>query len=179
MDRLLALAKSQWFLPILAEMGGNAMRGRAAVLRHRLGLSHSMATRTLASMVEAGWIQPNPGHGHPLRPDYLLTDLGAALAPHAQAIIAERQQRQLPATGIGKWHLPLLAALGDQPARFFELEERLSPVTPRALSVQIKRSIDAGTVSRLVQPAFPPISLYRVNDEATTLRDRALAIAAA
>lgn len=178
MNQLLALAKSQWFLPILAEMDGNAMRGRASVLRHRLGLSHSMTKRTLAAMVEAGWINPNPGHGHPLRPDYLLTEMGTALAPHAYAIVEERRLRQLPLTGIGKWHLPLLVALGDQPARFGDLERRLRPVTPRALSQQIKRSVDAGTVSRLVQPTYPPVALYKVNDKATMLRDQAVAIAA-
>ena len=179
LDQLFGLVRSQWFLPVLAELGANSMRGRAAVLRHRLGLSHSMAKRTLAAMVEGGWIRPNPGHGHPLRPDYLLTEMGAALAPHAMAILAERQRRQLPLTGIGKWHLPLLVALGDKPARFSDLEDRLAPVTPRALSLQIKRSVDAKTVLRIVQPAYPPVALYRVNDEATTLRDQAVAIAAA
>lgn len=178
MGPLIELVRSQWFLPILAELGSNAMRGRAAVLRQRFALSHSMTRRTLTAMVEGGWIEPNPGHGHPLRPDYLLTDLGAALAPHAVRILEERRRTLLPLTGIGKWHLPLLVALGDGTARFAELEERLAPVTPRALSQQIKRSVDAKTVLRIIQPAYPPVALYRVNDEAMALRDRAVAIAA-
>lgn len=177
LGRLLQLGRSRWFVPLLAAM---APRGgaRVAEMRHRFGLSASMARRTLGAMVEAGWITPNPGHGHPLRPDYLLSELGRALAPHAQALVEERELRRLPTTGLGKWHLPLLVALGNRPTRFNTLEARLSPVTPRALSLQLKRSVEAQTVLRIVQPAYPPVALYRVNDQAVGLRDRAVAIAA-
>ena len=44
----------------------------------RLGLSRSMLTASLTQLIEAGWLQRNPGHGHPLRPEYVLTDAGRA-----------------------------------------------------------------------------------------------------
>ena len=49
-----------------------------AVIERRFNLSRNSLTRTLSYLREQGWVMPNPGHGHPLRPEYILTESGAA-----------------------------------------------------------------------------------------------------
>ena len=165
---LLALTKGQWFIPILAEMresGGT----RLAPLLHRLGISPPMARRSLAAMIEAGWIMRNPGHGHPLRPEYLLTEMGRALAPHCQHVLEARRALGQPITGAGRWHLPLIAALSHEDQRFGDLASKLSPVTPRALSLALKKGVAIGHVERAVEPSYPPITSYGLANRARDL----------
>ena len=54
-------------------MSAAAGGSRFAVMLARLGLSRSALAASLAQLQEAGWLRRNPGHGHPLRPEYVLT----------------------------------------------------------------------------------------------------------
>src|SRR4029079_6119097 len=73
-DALPNLLHNRWSVPVLAELArGDAGGGRFANLRRRLGVSGESRRRTLATLVEAGLVARNPGHGHPLRADYVLT----------------------------------------------------------------------------------------------------------
>ena len=166
-DWLQQLTQGRWFAPLLAGIG---MQGaRSFQLRQSLGLSASMLRRSLEQMQVQGWIIRNPGHGHPLRPEWIVTEKGAALVASCRAIMEERRALGLSIGGIGRWHLPLLTQLAQKEKRFGELQQALSPVTPRALSQALKRGIALGQVQRRLEEDFPPTALYRLTDKARPL----------
>lgn len=171
---LLDLSKGRWFVPLLAEVGADG--ARTYELRQKLGLSASMLRRSLDHMQEQGWILPNPGHGHPLRPEWITSEKGAALAANCRAIMDERRSLGLPVNAMGRWHLPLITQLVKQEKRFGELQSALSPVSPRALSQTIKRGIALGQVRRQLEEGFPPTATYTITDKARPLAAAALAL---
>ena len=67
------LSASRWAIPVLALLS-REQGSRFVVIERRFGLSRNSLTRTLAYLREQGWVMPNPGHGHPLRPEYVLSD---------------------------------------------------------------------------------------------------------
>ena len=178
MDDLIALSKGRWFIPILAQVHADG-GSREAVLRNRLGMSRTMTKRSLDRMVEDGWLQRNSGHGHPLRPEYLVASNSHAIAIACEAVIVERRRLDLARGGEGKWHLPLLATLVQGASRFSEIEMLLEPVTPRALSGTIKNAVTIGHVERRIDTGFPPAATYRLEDRCRGLAEAALEIAAA
>lgn len=156
---LRALTAGRWLAPLMAHLA--AERGaRFAVMLARLGLSRSMLTASLAQLQEAGWVARNPGHGHPLRPEYLLTEKGAPIAAFAEKVMAQRRRLGLEPGQLPRWSLPLVIRLGDERARFSALRETLTPVTPRALSLTLKQMIATELVDRTLEDRFPPIALY-------------------
>src|SRR5262245_24160873 len=76
----------RWTLPVLAEI--ERTRGsRFATLTGVLGVSGESLRRTLAALLADGLVARNPGHGHPQRPEYVLTTNGAEVAPRARAVL--------------------------------------------------------------------------------------------
>ena len=71
------LVAGRWLVPLMAHVGAEE-GARFAAMRARLGLSRSALAASLAQLQEAGWLRRNPGHGHPLRPEYILTAAGRA-----------------------------------------------------------------------------------------------------
>lgn len=170
MSTLLQLSHNRWSIPVIAEIA--RMRGtRAATLTGRLGVSGESLRRTLASLQELGLVARNPGYGHPLRPEYVLTDRGAELAPAATGVVDAIRGHENVA--LRKWSLPVLARL-QGPRRFSELRALLPEATPRALTLALKELQAAGLVSRQVTDSYPPAVAYAV-----TARGRAAAAAAA
>ena len=168
MSRLVSLCHHRWSLPVVAEIG-RSRGSRFATLAGRLGVTGESLRRTLAYLQDEGLIARNPGYGHPLRPEYVLTPAGQDLAPSVQALEAALQGRE--EVGLKKWSLPVLAELHD-PHRFSELRAAL-PATARALALALKELEDAGLVRRTVTADRPP----RVRYEAT--RDAQPIVAAA
>lgn len=159
-DSLLAqLTSHRWLVPLLADLA--AHRGaRFVELIHRLGLSRDSCARTLDAAAAIGWVQRNPGHGHPLRPEYILTEKGNAAAARA-ATIAEAQRAIGLATGAAtRWGLPLVAGIGAGHDRFNALSRLLAPATPRALSQGLSALGRHGLVTRAVLDMRPPASRY-------------------
>src|SRR3546814_8449157 len=75
----------RWLVPLLAVLASRK-GARVVELIHRLGLSRDSLTRTLQAAAALGWVRRNPGHGHPLRPEYILTEAGSAAAARATII---------------------------------------------------------------------------------------------
>jgi DNA-binding HxlR family transcriptional regulator len=155
---LVALCHHRWSLPVLAEIG-RTRGSRFASLTGRLGVTGESLRRTLAYLQEQGLVARNPGYGHPLRPEYVLTETARRLAPRVGELRAAIQGREEVA--LKKWSLPVLAEL-DEPRRFSELRAAL-PATPRALALALKELEDAALVHRTVTADRPP----RVRYEAT------------
>jgi DNA-binding HxlR family transcriptional regulator len=151
---------------VLAELGET--RGtRFVVLANRLGVGRTSLRRTLDALVELGLVRRNPGYGHPLRPEYLLTPEGEEAAARCERLLAAvNGKRDIV---LRKWSLPVLLALGRQ-ARFSELRDALPGVTARALALALKDLERAGLVDRRVEETYPPTAVYAPTAEAARLQ---------
>jgi len=120
-------------------------------------LSRQTLSRTLAALVDEGLVARNPGYGHPLRPEYVLTARGRSVARRCARLVdgLPEQERSLK-----KWTLPTLAAAGSG-RRFSELQDLLPEVTPRALTLALKDLQALGLLERRVGEEYPPTTTYR------------------
>ena len=171
MSTLVTLCHHRWSIPVLAEIrrtGGS----RFATLLGRLGVAGESLRRTLAYLQDEGLVERNPGYGHPLRPEYVLTAGGRELAPHAADLAASLGRHEDVA--LKKWSLPVLAAL-DEPRRFSELRSRL-PATPRALTLALKDLQADGLVRRHVTDEYPPQVRYEATRAAARIAAAARAL---
>ena len=165
---LRALTAGRWLAPLMAHLAAE-QGSRFAVLLARLGLSRSVLTASLAQLQESGWVRRNPGHGHPLRPEYVLTDKGAPIAAFAERVMAQRRRLGLEPGQLPRWSLPLVARLDQDRARFSALRETLRPVTPRALSLTLKQMITTELIDRTLEDRFPPTALYGLTQRGARL----------
>lgn len=151
-NELRRLSSKRWLAPILAHMTSEN-GSRFAAMARTLGMSKSVLSVHLDALERFGWIMRNPGHGHPLRPEYLLTAEGAQIAEHCVEITRVRAHLDLETRDLGRWSLPIIAELVPGPLRFTALQRRLDPVTPRALSLGLIQLAE----SRLIK--HPPADL--------------------
>jgi DNA-binding HxlR family transcriptional regulator len=150
------LTHHRWTIPVLAEIG-RTRGSRFATLTARLGVAGESLRRTLAYLQDERLVRRNPGYGHPLRPEYVLTRRGASLARRAAGLLAAIAGHE--DVGLKKWSLPVLAEL-DEPRRFSELRARLPDASPRALTLALKELQGAGLVRRQVTNEYPPQVRY-------------------
>lgn len=164
------LAAGRWTIPVLALLS-REQGSRFAVIERRFALSRNSLTRTLAYLREQGWVMPNPGHGHPLRPEYVLTDSGRAVGAACERIEDVRVRLGLEAPDLSRWTLPVAGGLGDDWTRFNALQSRLAPVTPRALSLTLQAMIGQDLVARRLEDRFPPVALYGLTGRGVELAE--------
>lgn len=170
---LIQLGRHRWLIPLLADLA--AHRGaRFVELIYRLGLPRDSLTRTLDAAAAIGWTQRNPGHGHPLRPEYILTEAGIAAAARAATIADAQAAIGLPPGGATRWGLPLVAGIGAGHDRFNALSRLLAPATPRALSQGLAALGEQGLVRREVIDRRPPTSLYGLTGKGRVLAEACL-----
>lgn len=158
-SKLIALFHHKWSAGILAELartGGT----RVVVLRSRLGASPQALASALEHLVQMGLVAPNPGYGHPLRPEYVLTPEGQAAAAACARITSSTQRLGLPELPGFKWHLPILWTIGQEPMRFREIARRASPITDRALSQSLTLLTENQLVRATLLEVRPPASVY-------------------
>lgn len=162
------LGQGRWTVPLLAALAP-AGGARFAEMAAALGIHASSLKRTLDALIAAGWIARNPGHGHPLRPEYLLTADGRIAAQTAARIGRSCARIALEPTALNRWSLPIVHALDGQSRRFSELGRRLDPITPRALSLAIKHMVGQELVARAVVDSYPPTPLYSLSESGAEL----------
>jgi len=105
-DVVRRLSAGRWLIPVLAAMAGD-QGSRFGVLARQLAVSKSILSRTLDRLERDGWVRRNPGHGHPLRPEYHLTDAGLEAAAWSRRVMDQRCRLGLEAGGLARWSLPL------------------------------------------------------------------------
>lgn len=164
------LTAGRWLLPIMAHVAAGDGSRFAAMLAG-LGLSRSVLAASLARLVKAGWLTHNPGHGHPLRPEYVLTASGRPIGALARRIVATRRALGLDPDGLSRWALPAIARLVEAPCRFGELRAALAPVTPRALSLTLKQLQAAGLIDRALEESYPPSAIYALAERGEMLAE--------
>ncbi|MEP4769151.1 MAG: winged helix-turn-helix transcriptional regulator [Roseibium sp.] len=147
-----------WALPILSSLH-SGVAGRQAPLLAATGASRTAFAQSMDHLISIGLLERNPGHGHPLRPEFRLTQLGvsgAAIASKVQSLSAEEDQYLLRRS----WTLPVLSSL-HTPSHFNDIKRSLTTITDRALSQSLKSMEDRNWVCRNVdEMARPPRSIY-------------------
>ena len=148
-----------WAVPILANLHAG-IAGRQAPLLAATGASRTAFAQSVDHLISIGLLERNPGYGHPLRPEFRLTELGisaAALANKIQRVTAEEDQDLLRRS----WTLPVLTAI-YRPSHFNEIKRNLRTITDRALSQSLKTLEIRSWVHRHVdEAARPPRPIYR------------------
>ncbi len=161
MSTLVALFHNRWSVPILAEL--HRQRGsRFVALTRTLGMSRESLRRTLAALIDGGLVGRNPGYGHPLRPEYVLTSSGERIAAACRPVVERLRTGGLEDVALKKWSMPVVFALGEGPMRFSELREALEGISPRALTLALKDLEAAGLIDRRVTDDYPPSTVYRL-----------------
>ncbi|WP_158298949.1 winged helix-turn-helix transcriptional regulator [Sphingomonas psychrotolerans] len=153
------LCANRWALPVMALLSREGGSRFAVIGRHYAMSPHSL-TRCLEHLRSRGWVIPNPGHGHPLRPEYLLSETGRVAGALSERIMDERRRQGIGIADLPRWSLPLVVGLAPEWSRFGELQARLTPVTPRALSQTLQTMIGRDLVTRRLEGSFPPLPLY-------------------
>ncbi len=145
--------------------GVSGMQGGGAkfvTLVNRLGIARESLSRTLEGLIREGWVVKNPGYGHPVRPEYLLSARGVALARACAELMAALAPMKAGEAAQRKWSLPAAGALASGAARFGELKEMLPGVTARALATALKELEAQGLIERRVKDEYPPHPRYRL-----------------
>lgn len=156
--QLVNITSRAWALPILAALY-QGVPGRQAPLLTATGAGRTAFAQSMTHLIDIELVERNPGHGHPLRPEFRLTPTGKISAEISQKIwaLAGEENRTLLRKS---WTLPTLAVL-HTPHHFNELQRALDPITDRALSQTLKSLEQCGWVQRDVDNAArPPRPIY-------------------
>lgn len=129
---LVKLTSKAWSLKILALMDAGTP-GRQAPLIAATNACRSAFASSLDHLVQLGLLEKNPGHGHPLRPEFRLTARGVPLAAVAARIIETAPDEAAFSIIRRSWAVPILAVT-SKPTRFSIIKSELGSVTDRALS---------------------------------------------
>lgn len=147
-----------WAMPILSNLH-EGVAGRQATLLAATGASRTAFAQSMDHLIKIGLLERNPGHGHPLRPEFRLTSAGiaaAALAHKIQGVAGDENQDLLRRS----WTLPVLTSLHTT-SHFNDIKRNLPPITDRALSQSLRTMEDRNWVRRNVNNAArPPRSIY-------------------
>lgn len=154
-DELIALFHHRWAPPALALLGERG-GARFVELQRRLAVGRESLRRGLDALIELGLVRSNPGYGHPLRPEYVLTRRGQEPAATIDRLLAAGDTGLL----LRKWSVPVLAELGAE-RRFSELRGALPGISPRALALTLRQLEQAKLLRREVLPTRPPSTVYR------------------
>lgn len=160
------LLHSRWAIPIISVLY-DQKGAKFITLLKELNISRSVLTSTLHKLIEQKLAIRNPGHGHPLRPEYLLTDRGIRFGPFCKdmmlCIVEQHGYRLIQS----KWAIQIIHLCSRGEIRFSELKSALTPITSRALSEELKALNSQGYVERRIIEGYPPMTSYRTARRST------------
>lgn len=155
---LVNISARAWGLTILSLLH-QGVPARQSRLLAASGAGRTAFRQSLDHLIQIGVLERNPGHGHPLRAEFRLTETGtiaAALAAHLLAGTSDEEQTLLRRT----WTVPVLTVMRE-PCYFTDIRQAVSPITDRALSQVLKAMEDQDWVERSVDgDARPPRPVY-------------------
>jgi len=156
---LVNLTSRAWALPILAAFH-DGVPGRQAALITAVGATRTAFGQSMTHLIELGLIERNPGHGHPLRPEFRMTAEGKPVARMAARIQLTPTPEEKPLLR-KSWTVPILTTL-QEPRHFGQIRQGLGSITDRALSQSLKAMEQQNWVSRSVENAArPPRTIYQ------------------
>lgn len=157
---LVKVTSRAWSLPILALMH-TGTPGRQASLLSASGAGRTAFAQSLGHLIELGLLERNPGHGHPLRPEYRLTHKGVEIAIAADKIknaVPQPSERVLLRRA---WTVPVLC-VSQEPRCFTDIKNELTSITDRALSQSLKQLQEHKWLLRKVDTDIrPPRPIYQ------------------
>lgn len=152
------ITSKAWAIPILSRLH-SGIAGRQAPLLAATGAGRTAFAQSMDHLIEIGLVERNPGYGHPLRPEFRLTQLGIKAAAIAQKIHDNSTEEDQPLLR-RSWTLPVLTSLHTA-SHFSEIKRSLPMITDRALSQSLKSMEARNWVCRSVDGvARPPRSIY-------------------
>ena len=149
----------RWIIPIIGLLY-NLNGAKFVTLINELKISRSVLTSTLCKLMEQGFVMRNPGHGHPLRPEYILTDKGARFGPFCYEMMRCVIEQEGYHLFESKWAIQIIHLSSARDIRFSELKTALTPITSRALSEELKLLNSEGFIERKIIEGFPPQTSY-------------------
>ena len=161
LSRLSSLVHHRWNILVIAELHQQS-GAKFVTLVSRLDASRGSLSAALEHLIELGFVRKNTGHGHPMRPEYLLTAKGLAIGDDCLKLVQILKQKSEFDLAFKKWTLPLVVAIGDRTMRFNELRSSLNDATPRAITIGLKLLIHQGWASRKLIDDFPPTAGYKL-----------------
>ena len=168
LTELSQLGRYRWIVPVVAHLS-EAGGAKFVTMLNRLGLPRDTLARTLHVGIEAGWIMRNPGYGHPLRPEYVLTPDGDRMSLACRAIVATQMRLDLPPDALNRWSLPIVRLIAGGTHRFNDLSRGMPAATPRALTLNLKSMLGHRLLGRDVTTQFPPKVAYKLTERGQQL----------
>jgi len=153
-NALVKITSRAWSLEILALLH-TGTPGRQASLLSASGAGRTALTQSLHHLVELELLERNPGHGHPLRPEFRLTPSGVEAAKFSEKIKIVAPESSDRIIIRRNWTVPILA-VSEHPSYFTDIKTRLGPITDRALSQSIKQLQLRHWLQRVVDPSITP-----------------------
>lgn len=158
---LVKITARAWSLNILSVLH-SGVAGRQAPLLAASGAGRTAFGQSLSSLIDLGLLERNPGHGHPLRPEFRLTPLGVKYGAIAHKISSVVPDDATFALLRRTWTLPVLV-VSQEPKFFSEIKGNLGPITDRALSQSLHQLQAHHWLDRKIDTAMhPPRPLYQV-----------------
>lgn len=168
LNQLAVLGRHRWTIPVIAAVA-ERQGARSVELLHALPISRESLARALVQAADGGWIMRNLGHGHPLRPEYVLTEKGTSVAEAVCMLERAKAALGLTPGRLGRWCLPVLRQIGEGETRFNALERTLGVASPRALTLTLKALAHEELVVRHVVDDWPPVTRYALTQRGRTL----------
>lgn len=162
---LIDLVHHRWNIPVLALLAKHS-GGKFVMLANALNVSRASLSASLDDLIGLGLVHKNTGHGHPMRPEYLLTAAGTEIGATCLELHDVIQRKKAADLAYRKWTLPLVAVMGDEALRFNELKSALSNATPRAITLGLKSMVNERWATRTVINDYPPAAAYQLKPKA-------------
>lgn len=157
-NTLVNITSRAWSLTILARLH-EGVPGRQAALLAQTGASRSAFGQSLSHLLELGLLERNPGHGHPIRPEYRLTADGAKAAKMAHYIQTAAPQNTQNTLLRRSWTVPVLA-VSATPLYFSDIKQALGAITDRSLSQSLRSLQTEGWLQRDLERGAAPLRAH-------------------
>lgn len=154
-ETLVKVTSRAWSLHILALMH-TGVPGRQAPLLAASGAGRTAFGASLAHLTDLKLMERNPGHGHPLRPEFRLTPKGVEIARIANTIAQAVPDFANTDILRRSWTVPVLAVTA-RPRHFVEIKSALCTVTDRALSQSLHQLHERSWLRRDVDTSKRPL----------------------
>ena len=156
---LIALVHRRWNIPILAEL--HKRNGAKFVsLTNALDVGRASLSASLNDLIDLGLVARNTGHGHPMRPEYLLTERGRKPGAICGELVQGLRTAADVDLGLRKWTLPIVTTIGNGVCRFSEVKNPLGTATPRAITLALKAMSERNWLRRTLIDDYPPTAGY-------------------
>ena len=168
---LIELVHHRWNIPVLAQLERQS-GAKFVTLANSLGVSRASLSASLGDLMDQSLVRRNPGYGHPMRPEYLLTPKGQQIGKQCLRLARLVERRNEADVAYRKWTLPMVAAIGGGLRRFNELRSILgAAATPRAVTLSLKSMLAEDWAERSLIDDYPPTAAYALRAKGRRVLD--------